>query len=230
MLGFLTQKIGMTQVFDEQGNAVPVTVLRVLENVITQVKEQVGKDGYNAIQIGAQAEAKEYRLSQPEVGHCKKNNLPAFRILKEFRIPSENVANYNVGDSLDIAGLLGEQGTRLDATCRPKGKGTMGRIKRWNQHRRLMTHGTKHHRQIGSAGQGTTPGRVFPGKKMPGREAQLSTVRNLKFFSYDAENKLLLVTGSIPGHNNAIVTIKLSKPNKGWNEYALKLNRRKAAA
>lgn len=222
----MAEKVGMTQVFDEDGNALPVTVLKVLENVVTQKKEESDKDGYNALQIGAEEVTNENRLTKAEVGHCKKNDVKPFRHLKEFRVPAEILEQYNIGDEVKVEEIIGEKGTLIDITGKPKGKGTMGRIKRYNQSRRLMTHGTKHSRQMGSAGPGTTPGRVFPGKKMPGRNSNKTTIAHLEVFSYNPEHRLLLVVGSIPGHNNSLVSVKQSKPKEGWNKYAVNVGRR----
>lgn len=226
MLGFMAKKVGMTQVFDEEGNAVPVTVLEILENVITQKKETKGDDGYNAFQIGTQEETKEYRMSGPEIGHLKKKNLKLFRTLKEFRVSEELLGKYNIGDSLNPSDILGGEGALLDAQAKPKGKGTMGRIKRWSQHRRTMSHGTKHHRQIGSAGAGTTPGRVIKGKKMPGRENLFTTIRHLLLFKCDLENGLLLVRGAVPGANGSLIVLQKSKPKTGWNAYARSVSKK----
>lgn len=227
MLGLLTRKVGMTQVFDEEGNGIPVTVLEVLENVVTDKKTKV-KNGYTAIQIGAQV-VSENKLSKAEVGNLKKKDLPLCRILKEFRVSEEIVNKLELGKELDPAEILGQDGSLVDVSSRPIGKGTTGRIKRWNQHRRTMTHGTKHHRQIGSAGAGTTPGRVFKGLHMPGRDSEIVTISHLTLFKYIPEKKALLIKGAIPGFDGALVSIKASKKKGEWNKTALLVGKRKAA-
>lgn len=228
--GFLAKKVGMTQIFDESGFAIPVTVLEVLENVVTQVKSQDTKDGYDALQVGGEDVKRESRLTKNEVGHLSKNDLPPFRHLKEYRVTSDQVTNYKVGDKINIADIVGEAGDLLDITSRPKGKGTMGAVVRWNNSRRLMTHGTKHHRQIGSAGPGTTPGRVFPGKKMPGRENKETTMPHLELVKYCPEENILVIKGSVAGHKNSLVSIQKSKPVKGWNKYGRSVAKRPTKA
>lgn len=224
MLGILAEKVGMTQIFDENGFALPVTVLHVLENVVTQIKTEDSKDGYNAIQVGCVEETKEHRMTKPLIGKFKKKNLSLYKKLKEFRVTSEIIGKYSIGDVIDPAELF-EKDSLVDVQGRPIGRGTTGRIKRWNQQRRLMTHGTKHHRQIGSAGPGTTPGRVFPNTKMPGRDSNVVTIPHLKVVSYDPTNRILVVLGSVPGKKN-IVTVKPSKPKQGWNKYARDLRKK----
>jgi large subunit ribosomal protein L3 len=224
MLGLLAKKVGMTQVFDEEGNSVPVTVLELFENVITE-KRTIEKNGYTALQIGAKAEAEEKDINKPEAGHLKKNNLKFFKLLKEFRVPAETVAKYEIGTELSSEEVLGGEGSLVDIAGRPIGKGTSGRIQRWNQHRRTMSHGTKHHRQIGSAGAGTTPGRVFKGLKMPGRDSQDVTISHLAIVKHLPEKKVVLVRGAVPGHKGAIVSIKPSKQKGKWNELARQLGK-----
>ncbi|MDX1919708.1 MAG: 50S ribosomal protein L3 [Candidatus Caenarcaniphilales bacterium] len=228
MLGVLAKKIGMTQVFDAEGNAIPVTVLEFLENVVTE-KKTVEKHGYNAVQLGGQTETHENRVSKGEIGNFKKKNLPIFRFLKEYRVPKEIVDKYEIGAELDPAEILGAEGELIDATARPIGRGTRGRIKRWNQHRRLMTHGTKHHRQIGSAGAGTNPGRVFKGLKMPGRESHDVTISHLTVFKYFPEKKVVLVKGAVPGYKGAFISLRKSRKKGEWNKSALQVGKRQAA-
>ncbi len=227
MLGLMTKKRGMTQIFDEEGSAIPVTVLEVLENVIIQKKSSNEKDGYNAIQIGSVEEEKEQRLTKAEVNHCKKKELKVFRELKEFRVDESFIQKYNVGDVLNPEEVLGQKGALLEATSRPKGKGTTGGIKRWHHHRRPMSHGAKHHRHIGSAGAGTTPGRVFKGKHMPGRDSNDVTIPNLELVSYNSEHGFILVKGAVAGAKNSLVILKAAKPKKGWNAHAVKVGKRK---
>lgn len=220
MLGLLAKKVGMTQVFDTEGNAVPVTVLELLENKVTQKKTSELKDGYDALQIGS-GELKESKLNKAEIGHLKSKlgeDIKYFGLLKEFRADSEEIKKYEVGSILTPEEVLGEEGTLVDITSRPKGKGTTGRIKRWSQHRRNMTHGAKHHRQIGSAGAGTTPGHVIKGKRMPGRDSNKVTISHSLYFKYDKENRIILVKGAVPGHKGSIVCLKKSLAKKDWNK------------
>ncbi len=226
-LGLIAKKVGMTQVFDQDGNAVPVTVVQLLENVVTK-KLTKEKNGYTALQIGYE-ETKESKLSKAQVGNLKKAELPLLRRLKEFRVSEEVLGAYEVGKELDVVQVLGEEGSSIDVTGRPIGKGTSGRIKRWNQSRRTMTHGTKHHRQIGSCGAGTTPGRVFKGLHMPGREDNDVTISHLQVFKYLPEKKVVLIKGAIPGFDGAILSIKPSKKKGEWNKTALLIGKRKAA-
>lgn len=228
MLGFLTKKVGMTQVFDADGNAVPVTVLEFLENVVTD-KKDLEKNGYTAIQLGAEAESKESRMSKGELGNLKKKNLPNFRELREYRVAADVLAKYEIGAALDPTEVLGAEGELIDASARPIGRGTRGRIKRWNQHRRLMTHGTKHHRQIGSAGAGTNPGRVFKGLDMPGRDDNDVTISHLTIFKYYPDKKVILVKGAVPGHKGAVVSLRRSLKKGEWNKAALEIGKRRAA-
>jgi large subunit ribosomal protein L3 len=228
MIGLLARKVGMTQVFDSEGNAVAVTILELLENVVTAQLTQE-KNGYNAIQVGADEVKAEKVLSKGEVGNLKKKNLKLFRTLKEFRVSDELVKKYEVGAELDAAEILGAEGSLVDVSGRPIGKGTTGRIKRWNQSRRRMSHGTKHHRQIGSAGAGTTPGRVFKGLNMPGRDNENITISHLKFFKYIPEKKAVLVKGAVPGFDGALLWVKQSKKAGEWNKTALLVGKRKAA-
>ncbi|HEY9886611.1 MAG TPA: 50S ribosomal protein L3 [Vampirovibrionales bacterium] len=231
MLGLLARKVGMTQVFDEDGNAVPVTVLQILENVVTDKKTDE-KNGYNAIQIGVKKVEKETKLTKPKAGNFLKKELPFFKELKEYRVSAEDVSKYELGAELDPKEILGDDGSLVDVTGRPIGRGTSGRIKRWNQHRRLMTHGTKHHRQIGSAGAGTTPGRVLKGLHMPGRDSEDVSIRKLKLFKYIPEQKLALIVGAVPGkaHKNTILSIKPSVKKGEWNKLALSHGKRRPTA
>ncbi len=228
MLGLLARKVGMTQIFDAEGNAIAVTVLELLENVVT-AKMTADKNGYNAIQIGGEAVDNENDLSKPELGSLKKKELKPFRELKEFRVPADLVGKYEVGAELDPAEIIGAEGTLVDITGRPIGRGTTGRIKRWNQSRRRMTHGTKHHRQIGSAGAGTTPGHVFKGLRMPGRDKENVTISHLTFVRYVPEQKVLLIKGAVPGFNGALLSIKPSKKKGEWNKSAVAIGKRRAA-
>ena len=209
-LGVIGKKIGMTQVFDEQGLAIPVTVIKVDPIVVTQIKT-VAKEGYNAIQVGTVA-AKEKHLTKGQMGHFAKNNLDNFRHLQEFRI--DNPQDFTVGQQIEISVLA--EAKKVDVTGISIGKGFQGTVKRWNFSRGPMAHGSKNHREPGSIGAGTTPGRVVKGKKMAGNMGnEQVTVTKLKLIKLDNEKSLILVKGSIPGPEGKLVTIKPSITK--WN-------------
>lgn len=209
-IGVIGKKLGMTQVFDEQGLAIPVTVIKVDPIVVTQIKT-VEKDGYNAIQVGT-VSAKEKHLTKAQIGHFKKNKLENFRHLQEFRI--ENPADYTVGQQIEVSVLTDI--AKVDVTGISVGKGFQGTVKRWNFSRGPMGHGSKNHREPGSIGAGTTPGRVIKGKKMAGNMGnEQVTVTKLKLVKVDSENSLILIKGSVPGPEGKLVTIKPSRIK--WN-------------
>ncbi len=209
-LGVIGKKLGMTQVFDEQGLAIPVTVIKVDNIVVTQVKT-VEKDGYNAIQVGT-VPAKEKHLTKAQIGHLKKNQLENFRHLQEFRI--DNPQDYKVGQSIEVSIL--ENIEKVDVVGTSIGKGFQGTVKRWNFSRGPMGHGSKNHRAPGSIGAGTTPGRVIKGKKMAGNMGnERVTVTKLKLVKVDSENSLILIKGAVPGPEGKLVTIKPSRIK--WN-------------
>ena len=209
-LGVIGKKLGMTQVFDEQGLAIPVTVIKVDKIVVTQVKT-VEKDGYNAIQVGTVA-AKEKHLTKAQIGHFKVNKLENFRHLQEFRI--DNPQDYKVGQSIEVSIL--DNIEKVDVVGTSIGKGFQGTVKRWNFSRGPMGHGSKNHRAPGSIGAGTTPGRVIKGKKMAGNMGnERVTVTKLKLVKVDSENSLVLIKGSVPGPEGKLVTIKPSRIK--WN-------------
>ena len=209
-LGVIGKKLGMTQVFDEQGLAIPVTVIKVDKIVVTQVKT-VEKDGYNAIQVGT-VQAKEKHLTKAQIGHLKKNQLENFRHLQEFRI--DNPQDYKVGQSIEVSIL--ENIEKVDVVGTSIGKGFQGTVKRWNFSRGPMGHGSKNHRAPGSIGAGTTPGRVIKGKKMAGNMGnERVTVTKLKLVKVDSENSLILIKGAVPGPEGKLVTIKPSRIK--WN-------------
>ena len=209
-LGVIGEKLGMTQVFDEQGLAIPVTVIKVNPLTVTQVKT-VDSDGYNAIQVGV-VPAKEKHLTKAELGHFKKNGLENFRHLQEFRL--DNPEAYTVGQKIDLSVLT--EGTKVDVTGTSIGKGFQGTVKRWNFGRGPMAHGSKNHREPGSIGAGTTPSRVIKGKKMAGNMGnERVTITKLKLVKVDAENGLVLVKGSVPGCEGRLVTIVPSRTK--WN-------------
>ena len=209
-LGVIGKKVGMTQIFDEQGLAIPVTVIKVDETVVTQVKT-VETDGYNAIQVGTIA-AKEKHLTKAELGHFKKNNLGNFRHLQEFRV--ENPQDYKVGDKIELSVLDNVQ--KVDVTGKSIGKGFQGTVKRWNFSRGPMGQGSKNHREPGSIGAGTTPSRVIKGKRMAGNMGnERVTITKLKLVKVDSANGLVLVKGSVPGCEGRLVTIVPTRTK--WN-------------
>ena len=209
-LGVIGKKVGMTQIFDEQGLAIPVTVIKVDETVVTQVKT-VETDGYNAIQVGTVA-AKEKHLTKAQLGHFKKNNLSNYRHLQEFRV--ENPQDYKVGDKVELSVL--ENVEKVDVTGKSIGKGFQGTVKRWNFGRGPMAHGPKNHREPGSIGAGTTPSRVIKGKRMAGNMGnERVTITKLKLVKVDSANGLVLVKGSVPGCEGRLVTIVPTRTK--WN-------------
>ena len=202
-LGVIGKKVGMTQIFDEQGLAIPVTVIKVDETVVTQVKT-VETDGYNAIQVGTVA-AKEKHLTKAQLGHFKKNNLSNYRHLQEFRV--ENPQDYKVGDKVELSVL--ENVEKVDVTGKSIGKGFQGTVKRWNFGRGPMAHGSKNHREPGSIGAGTTPSRVIKGKRMAGNMGnERVTITKLKLVKVDSANGLVLVKGSVPGAKGTVLRIR----------------------
>ena len=204
------KKVGMTQIFDEQGLAIPVTVIKVDETVVTQVKT-VETDGYNAIQVGTVA-AKEKHLTKAQLGHFKKNNLSNYRHLQEFRV--DNPQDYKVGDKVELSVL--ENVEKVDVTGKSIGKGFQGTVKRWNFGRGPMAHGSKNHREPGSIGAGTTPSRVIKGKRMAGNMGnERVTITKLKLVKVDSANGLVLVKGSVPGCEGRLVTIVPTRTK--WN-------------
>ncbi len=209
-LGVIGKKLGMTQIFDEQGLAIPVTVIKVDETVVTQVKT-VETDGYNAIQVGT-VPAKEKHLTKAQLGHFKKNNLSNYRHLQEFRV--ENPQDYKVGDKIKLSVL--ENVEKVDVTGKSIGKGFQGTVKRWNFGRGPMAHGSKNHREPGSIGAGTTPSRVIKGKRMAGNMGnERVTISKLKLVKIDSANNLVLVKGSVPGCEGRLVTIVPTRTK--WN-------------
>lgn len=198
----LGRKIGMTQVFREDGTVVPVTVVEAGPCVVVQ-KKTVDKDGYEAIQVGFM-DVKESKLNKPLIGHFKKANVPYKKYLREFRI--EN-APYNVGDEIRVDTF--SEGERVDVTGISKGKGFAGTIKRWNARRGPMSHGSKHHRKVGSLGASTFPARVLKGHHLPGRMGnERVTVQNLEVVKVDPEKNLMLIKGSVPGNKGSLLIIK----------------------
>ena len=203
--GLIGKKLGMTQIFDEQGKVIPVTVIEAGPCVVAQVKT-VETDGYNAIQLGF-GDVKESKINKPEKGHFAKSKLTPKKHLREFRLDS--VENINVGDELKADTFTA--GDQLDIQGTSKGKGFQGVIKRHGQSRGPMGHGSMYHRRPGSMGPTSTPGRVFKGKKLPGHMgSQTITIQNLEVVRVDLDKNVILVKGSVPGAKGSILKVKSS--------------------
>ena len=210
MKGILGKKVGMTQVFTTEGKLIPVTVVEVEPNVVTQIKT-VEKDGYDAIQLGTDS-IKEKLSNKPEIGHTKKANTTPKRFLKEIR--GVNVNDYTLGQTIGVD--IFEAGEIVDVTGTSKGKGFQGVIKRHNQSRGPMGHGSQYHRGVGSLGT-MLPMHVLKGKKMPGQMGNVQrTVQNLEIVAVDVENSVILVKGNVPGPKKSLVMIRtaVKKPNE----------------
>lgn len=207
VLGLIGNKIGMTQIFDELGNIVPVTILKVGPCIITQIKTKE-KDGYDSIQMGyGNVSAKS--LTQPEMGHLQKSNIQPLKYLKEFRFRNKE-KEFQIGQVLNVD--LFTQGQSVNIQGKSIGKGFSGLQKRHNFTRGPMTHGSKNHRAPGSIGMGTTPGRVLPGKKMAGQLGnKILTVKNLKIIQINHEKNILVIKGSVPGKPGNLLRIIPSK-------------------
>jgi large subunit ribosomal protein L3 len=210
-LGVIGKKIGMTQVFDEEGRALAVTVVKIGENLVTQ-KMTAEVNGYQAVQVGGFV-VSEKRLNQPEMGGLKKNSLKPVKPLIEFRV--DDSSTFTVGDALKVDEIF-KVGMLVDIHGKSIGKGFQGTIKRYNAQRGPMAHGSKFHRSMGSIGAGTTPGRVFKGLPMPGQMGNKNVcVRHIKVVKLDLEKSLMLLHGSVPGAEETIVTIHPSITE--WN-------------
>lgn len=217
----LATKVGMTQIFNEDGTLTPVTVLQAGPCVVTQIKT-VENDGYEAVQVGFvdkkdrivnkdKSGKKEivhrHGVTKAEQGHFAKAGVTGKRFVREFKF--ENAGEYELGQ--EIKADIFAAGDKIDATAISKGKGFQGAIKRHGQHRGPMTHGSKFHRHAGSNGAASDPSKVFKGKKMPGQMGNKRiTIQNLEVVRVDAENNLLLIKGSVPGPKKSLVTIKES--------------------
>lgn len=207
-IGLIRSKLGMTRVFNENGKSVPVTVIQVEANRVTQIKN-MESDGYTAIQVTT-GDRKASRMTKPEIGHFAKSGVQAGRGLWEFRLTESELASYNVGDEIKVDAF--QDVKKVDVTGQSKGKGTAGTIKRYNFLHQDYTHGnSRSHRVPGSTGQNQTPGRVFKGKKMVGHMgSEKVTVLSLDLVRIDAERNLLLVKGAVPGANNGDVIVRPS--------------------
>ena len=204
-LGLLGNKIGMTQIFDESGNIIPVTILKVGPCIVTQINT-VLTDGYNAIQVGYGTVSNK-SLTQPELGHLQKSNIQPLKYLKEFHV--NDPEEFKVGQTLNVESLAA--GQLIDVTGKSNGKGFSGLQKRHNFTRGPMTHGSKNHRAPGSIGMGTTPGRVLPGKKMSGQMGnKMVKTRKLKIVQVNSDENILVVKGSVPGKPGNLLSIRIS--------------------
>ena len=205
MKTIIGKKVGMTQIFDEKGKVIPVTVIEAGPCLVAQVKS-VETDGYNAIQLGF-GDVKESKLNKPEKGHFAKAKLALKKHLREFRLDS--VDGVNVGDEIKVDTF--QTGDKIDVQGTSKGKGFQGVIKRHGQSRGPMEHGSMYHRRPGSMGPTSTPGRVFKGKKLPGHMGRVTvTIQNLDVVKVDLDKNAILVKGSVPGAKGAILKLKTS--------------------
>ncbi len=204
--GIIGKKLGMTQIFAENGAVIPVTVIEAGPCVVTQ-KKTTEKDGYDAIQVGYEDVSAKH-VNKPAKGHFEKAGVQAKKHLKEFRL--ENATDYNVGDVIAVDTFA--QGEKVDITGITKGHGYSGAVKRWGHHMLQATHGTGPiHRQVGSMGANSTPSRVFKNKKMAGQYGnEQVTVLNLEIVKIDAEKNLIAVKGAVPGAKNGIVVLRNS--------------------
>ena len=202
VVGLLGNKIGMTQIFDESGNIIPVTILKVGPCVVTQIKTQE-KDGYDSIQIGY-GNVSSKSLTQPELGHLQKSNIQPLKYLKEFRINED--CEFEIGQVLNVDSF--SPGQLVTVRGKSVGKGFSGLQKRYNFTRGPMTHGSKNHRAPGSIGMGTTPGRVLPGKKMAGQLGnKIATIQKLKVIQTNSDENILVIKGSVPGKPGNLLSI-----------------------
>ncbi len=203
MKTILGKKIGMTQIFAETGEVVPVTVIQAGPEVVTQIKT-VETDGYNAVQVGYE-DTLAHRVNKPLTGHFAKSGSPLKKYLAEFAI--EEGESYELGQEITVADF--EAGKKVDVTGTSKGKGTQGNIKRHGHHRGPMTHGSKHKRLAGALAGATYPSRVFKGNKSPGRMGRETvTVQNVELVKIDTDRNLLLVKGAVPGGRGSLVRVR----------------------
>ena len=205
-IGLLGNKIGMTQIFDESGNIIPVTILKVGPCVVTQIKTK-SKDGYDSIQIGY-GNIPNKLVNQPKLGHFQKLNIQPLKYLKEFKISEED--EFEIGQILNVESF--SPGQFVNIRGKTIGKGFSGLQKRYNFSRGPMTHGSKNHRAPGSIGMGTTPGRVLPGKKMAGQLGnKTTTIKKLKVIQINLEENILVIKGSVPGKPGNLLKIVSSE-------------------
>lgn len=205
-IGIIGTKLGMTQVFDKEGKAIPVTVIQAGPCTVTQIKTNQ-TDGYSAVQLGFK-EVREKTLNKPELGHLAKSSAPSLRHLQEYRL--DEVGDYQLGQA--VKADIFSDGQIVDVIGTSIGRGFAGYQKRHNFGRGPMSHGSKNHRLPGSVGAGTTPGRVYPGKRMAGRlGGGRVTIRKLTVVRVDAERNLLLIKGAVPGKPGALLSIVPAK-------------------
>jgi large subunit ribosomal protein L3 len=212
MKGILGKKVGMTQIFDDRGEVIPVTVIEAGPCFVAQIKT-VERDGYTAVQLGFE-EAKPKRLTQPQLKHLQKSNLPALRYLREIRLAPDDMSDLEEGQKLTVA--LFEPGEYVDVSGVSKGRGFAGVVKRHGFRGGPKTHGqSDRHRSPGSIGACTTPGRVFKGKRMAGRMGgDRVTVQNLEIVMVDPERNLLALKGAVPGAKNGLVEIREARKTR----------------
>jgi len=202
VIGLLGNKIGMTQIFDESGNIIPVTILKVGPCVVTQVKTKL-KDGYNSIQVGYGCVSSK-SLTQSELGHLQKSNIQPLKYLKEFKVKKKDECK--VGQILNVTEF--SLGQLVNIQGKSIGKGFSGLQKRHNFGRGPMTHGSKNHKEPGSIGMGTTPGRVLPRKKMAGQLGnKITTIKKLKVIEINSEENILVIKGAVPGKPGNLLSI-----------------------
>ena len=205
MKAIIGKKVGMSQIFDENGKVIPVTVIEAGPCVVVQ-KKTAEKDGYNAVQLGYE-DIPERKLTKPEMGHLNKAGLAPKKYLREFNL--ENAAELNIGDIIKADTF--KEGDKVDVTGISKGHGYTGAIQRWNQHTGPMAHGSKYHRGVGSMSANSDPSRVFKNKHMPGHYGvERTTIQNLTVVKVDAERDLLLVRGAVPGPNGGLLLVRNS--------------------
>ncbi|MBZ0300198.1 MAG: 50S ribosomal protein L3 [Anaerolineae bacterium] len=211
MKGIIGKKVGMTQIFDESGNVIPVTVIEAGPCYVTQVRS-AERDGYAAVQLGF-GETKPQRLTQGQLGHLRRNNLPALRYLREFRVRNGEL---DVAEGQQIKADVFIVGERVDVIGKSKGRGFAGTIKRHHFNRQPKTHGSSDRvRAPGSIGAGSTPGRVIKGMRMGGHMGdERVTIQNLEVIVVDPERNLIAVRGSVPGANGGIVMIKPARARR----------------
>ena len=199
----LAKKLGMTQIFDETGKVIPVTVIEAGPNAVIQ-KKTVENDGYEAVQVGF-VDLKDKKTNKPTKGHFAKAGVTPKKFIKEFRL--DDVSALNVGD--EIKADIFEAGEKVDVAGISKGKGYAGTIKGWGQHRGPMTHGSGYHRGPGSMGMCSDPGRVFKGKRLPGHMGvERVTIQNLAVVRVDAEKNIILIKGGVPGPKGGLLIVK----------------------
>ena len=203
-IGILGNKIGMTQVFDTKGDVIPVTIIKGGPCYVTQIKSDINC-GYNAVQLGyVEMAPNQKSLTKPRLGHFNKVNLPPFKYLKEYK--TTETQSFEIGQKFTVE--LFKVGEKVNITGFTIGKGNSGNVKRNNFNCGAMSHGSKHHRLQGSIGSGTTPGRVFPGKKMPGRlGVEKKTISGLEIIDVDIKENLIVIKGSIPGKSGNLISI-----------------------